>query len=45
MTGKALWVEMNHDFVVLGPFDTRSPCCSVPFKRKEKSSWRRFSIK
>ena len=36
---------MNHDFVVLGPFDTRSPCCSVPFKRKEKSSWRRFSIK
>lgn len=40
MTGKVSWVEMSHDFLVLCPFDTRSPCCSVPFRRKEKPSWR-----
>lgn len=45
MMGEGVRVEMNHDFVVLGPFDTRSPCCSAPFKRKEKSSWRWFNIK
>ena len=42
MTGKALWVERSHDFLGLCPFGTRCPCCSVPFRRKEKPSWHRL---
>lgn len=43
MTGKALWVERSHDFLGLCPFGTRCPCCSVPFRRKEKPSWHRLA--
>ena len=38
MTGTALWVERSRDSLALCPFGTRSPCCSVPFGRREKSS-------
>lgn len=37
MTGKAWWFETHRGFLVLCPSDTKSPCCSVPFRRKEKS--------